>query len=63
MSDCHTRCTTPRCLYEGCTGASVRDGDRFCSELCARLFGEQEAERYSYCVACDEWHDETCERR
>lgn len=50
----------PVCIYDGCTGASVRkrDGDRFCSDLCAQLYGEQQAERFTWCVSCDQWHDE-----
>lgn len=52
----------PQCLYDGCTGASVKHrGARFCSDLCARLYGEQQADRYTWCVQCVQWHDESCE--
>lgn len=60
--DLRMRALMPQCLYDGCTGATVRHrGARFCSDLCARLYGEQQADRYSWCVQCVQWHDESCE--
>lgn len=51
----------PICLNSTCTGASVRQrGRHFCSELCARLYGEQQALRYRWCVECIRWHDDVC---